>query len=367
MKYILAALLIICLVVSIVVICAQVIPNAGGSDYKITVTGPSGTVYPYNDMIKVYWMQENADIHSYYMTGTAASGDASFKPVYITWDDADASFVTKYVVEYATKADYSDAITVVKDTRLNYKTIDVYNLYKGSTYHVRVTAYAADTVLGQAEASFQTSELGPRIMKIDGLYNVRDLGGYTTADGKTTRQGMIYRGSEMDGDNGIALSEEGNTYMSNVLGIQTDLDLRGNTQRSPISSASKLSFGIGGYLAAFSQTELYRGVFSALANENNYPVYMHCVGGADRTGTVCYLLNALLGVQEEDLIRDYELTSYSIFGDRARDHAAYDFAPFVEKLKAYEGDTLAEKTENYMLSIGVTESEIDSIRAIMLG
>ena len=43
------------------------------------------------------------------------------------------------------------------------------------------------------------------------------------------------------------------------------------------------------------------------------------------------------------------------------------FQEFLTKLKAYEGETLKEKTENYMFSIGVTQAEIDSIRAIMLG
>ena len=52
---------------------------------------------------------------------------------------------------------------------------------------------------------------------------------------------------------------------------------------------------IGGYTPIFG--------IAAIADENRYPVYIHCTGGADRTGTLAFLINALLGVGEDDLIR----------------------------------------------------------------
>ena len=40
----------------------------------------------------------------------------------------------------------------------------------------------------------------------------------------------------------------------------------------------------------------------------------------------------------------------------------------MNKLKSdYKGDTLSEKVENYLLSIGVTETEIYNVKAIMFG
>ena len=96
---------------------------------------------------------------------------------------------------------------------------------------------------------------------------------------------------------------------------------------------------------------------------------MHCTGGADRTGTVAFLFNALLGVSEAELIQDYEITTFSIYNTRSTQSGAYAemFQEFLNKLYTYEGETLSQKTENYMLSIGVTQAEIDSIRIIMLG
>ena len=47
-------------------------------------------------------------------------------------------------------------------------------------------------------------------------------------------------------------------------------------------------------------------------------VYFHCAGGADRTGTLAFLIEALLGVSESDLSKDYELTSFDGSHDRYR-------------------------------------------------
>ena len=339
----------------------------GSEKHQLAITEPTGVVYPYQDFVKQYLETENANMVSFIVEGTKDYGDSSIKPVTVSWTDEDDSKVTKYVVEYGTKADFSDAVSVVKDTKLSKKSVKLYNLYKDCDYYVRVTAYANNKVLDQVESTFRTTDLGPRIMKIDGIHNVRDMGGYKTESGKTTVQGILYRGGEMDSSGQVMLTEEGAAYMSDVLCIQTDMDLRASADPSPIMYAQKANIGINAYQSAFTETELYRQIFHILSEPHNYPVYIHCAGGADRTGTVCYLLNALVGVGEEDLIRDYEFTSFSIYGIRQKELNVYKYPEFVAQLKTYEGNTLAEKTGNYMLSIGVTEEEIANIRAIMLG
>ena len=61
------------------------------------------------------------------------------------------------------------------------------------------------------------------------------------------------------------------------------------------------------------------------------------------------------------------MTSFSVYGERNSKTTEYDFAKFVARLKTYTGNTLSEKTENYMKSIGLTDTEIYNIRAIMFG
>ena len=102
--------------------------------------------------------------------------------------------------------------------------------------------------------------------------------------------------------------------------------------------------------------------FSDLADESNYPIYLHCTYGRDRTGTVCYLLEAVLGLSDENLRREYEM---SVFNDSYADFES--FAGLTTMLSMYEGATTQEKAENYLLSIGVTADEIASIRRIFLG
>jgi hypothetical protein len=74
-----------------------------------------------------------------------------------------------------------------------------------------------------------------------------------------------------------------------------------------------------------------------------------------------FVLEALLGLSEADALLEYELSSmYAEIINR-------NFLK--ENIKAfyvYPGNTIREKAENYLLSIGVTEEEIETIRAIFL-
>lgn len=288
----------------------------------------------------------------------------------LEWECSMTGNVT-YTVEVSTDENFQSA-SAYQTSKLYVK---IYNLYNATTYYWRVTAIpeAGEEVV--KTSVFTTVSGGPRVITVDGIYNVRDLGGYLTELGKVTKQGLLYRGSEMNGTHNIDITQAGIETMTQELGIVSDIDLRASSEangatQSPLGADIKFDyFTIGNYLAAFSQTEQYRRIFSYLADETNYPAYFHCWGGADRTGTVAFLINGLLGVSYEDLVKDFEFTSFSIFGIRAFNGTdGLALKPVYDKIMSdYEGDTLSEKIENYMLSIGVTETEIYNIRAIMFG
>ena len=67
-------------------------------------------------------------------------------------------------------------------------------------------------------------------------------------------------------------------------------------------------------------------------------------------------------MSEEDCYRDWEL---SLLATGSAKYEQMD--RFVETLHRVDGDTLQEKTENYLLSIGVTGTQIENIRAILVG
>ena len=89
---------------------------------------------------------------------------------------------------------------------------------------------------------------------------------------------------------------------------------------------------------------------------------MHCSHGMDRTGTVCYLLEAVLGLSEKDLLREYQLSALyhgSLWG-------LGQMNEFIGRLKSFDGATINEKAESFLLSTGVTEEELANIKEIFL-
>lgn len=301
-------------------------------------------------------------------------GGDIYAPVIVEWNNSYKN-VEKFKVSYSTSSDFANSIEVIVDKTESY--VEIYNLYKDTEYFVSVKAFLSDGTRPEVKTSFKTTADGARPMKIDGIYNVRDVGGYKSSNGRTTLQGKMFRGGALSPSTIAAyyyveLKPNGQDYMSNILKIKTDFDLRSvgenlGLTESPIPNATLEYYGVDGYMYAYKASEKYKAAFSALADETRYPVYIHCTGGADRTGTICAIIEALLGYSEEDILHDYEATSFSIYGLRAYSDTTYDFAKFWDEFKTYDGSTLAEKAENYMLSIGVTKTEIYNIRAIMFG
>ena len=70
--------------------------------------------------------------------------------------------------------------------------------------------------------------------------------------------------------------------------------------------------------------ELYQQAIRSVIGclEKGKVVYFHCAGGADRTGTLAFLIEALLGVSESDLSKDYELTTFDGSNKRLRNYRA---------------------------------------------
>lgn len=331
-----------------------------GSVPEVAMIAPD-TAYSYNASARAYLTAENPTVDDYAVLMTDSAQDIKI----VLECPVEGA---KFKVEYGTRADYSDAVTV----NTTGKSIAVNNLLRNTKYYVRITA-TANGITRQAESSFKTADIGPRVMTVGGITNVRDLGGYETSFGKTTLQGLAFRGAQLDIKGTSRLTAQGAELLGTDIALGLEIDLRtasetGGLTKSVVTSAKYLNSRIGSYTAAFSsdQKELFRQIFASYADVNNYPIYVHCVYGADRTGTVCYILNALLGVDEKTLIQDYEFTTFSDAGLRSAATNA-EMKAFLTSFNALSGDTPAEKAENYLLSIGVTSEEISTIRGIFFG
>ena len=247
-------------------------------------------------------------------------------------------------------------------------------------------------------AVFSTDSQPPRWISLEGrVGNIRDLGGWKTVDRRRVRQGLVFRGQGLNDNspNGDRpgrnrLMVEDVAYLRNVLRIKTDLDLR-NSREVAGMNRSPIGDGIN-YIQRASP--LYDGIFEEAADkpdwagaegkktmaanfrvfcdERNYPIYFHCIGGADRTGSLAYVLNGILGVSRHDLEIDWESTFYPVLPELEPNYNGPKYwrrkQYLDEGFLKYGGPETQwnERIRLYLLDCGVTEDEIEKFRSIML-
>ena len=239
---------------------------------------------------------------------------------------------------------------------------EVYDLMVGHSYDLTI-----ETDNDRSEMiRFSVAGQPPRWIYIDGCNNCRDIGGWKTGGGHHVKQGMIYRTSELDTH--LTITPKGRKQLLD-LGMRCEIDVRGLGD-----SASETMTGTGirynniklaAYKDIFTreQKDRYVETYRLLLDDSNYPLYIHCWGGIDRTGTWVYILNGMLGVCEDDLCLDYEISSFATWGNRSR-NSEY-FTEFRAALAEYDDDTQKACT-GFMLDCGLDKGDIDLLRKKLL-
>ena len=287
-------------------------------------------------------------------------------PVLLGWNKNENA--VQYVVSIDGKLYYSS------DNNLA-----IYNLVPNTIYNYKVTALRADgTKVVIKSGSIKTTAEQTRMLNIDGIQNVRDIGGYAGLNSKKVKYGLLFRGCAMDEDiqSNFRITDTGKQEMVARVGIKTDLDLRHGYTESALGVGVDLvntSSGYESYSNAITNAT-QRGNFKALLESivtqltANKPIYIHCSGGNDRTGTFVFLLLGLLGVSESDLAKEYELSSFSKIGQgRRRDSTTYDYKGMVAAIKVYSGTTFSDKFYDFAKTgCNVSDTAISAFRNLML-
>jgi len=235
-------------------------------------------------------------------------------------------------------------------------------------------------------ASFKTDGQAPRLLRADGVGNFRDLGGWRTLDGRIVRQNRIFRSAGLRSSSKASggflrrkvelglrrVTDFGLTTLKDDFAIRTDLELRTPQETAGMDGTllgedvrwCNISFAAYDFIDnSVRGREPFVKIFRQFLKEENYPILMHCSGGRDRTGTLAFMLNALLGVPEDDLCRDWET---SIFSDAAVNFAPDRLARLLDYLATYPGTTVNERVEAYVRSCGISAAEVAKFRDLML-
>ena len=113
--------------------------------------------------------------------------------------------------------------------------------------------------------------------------------------------------------------------------------------------------------------------------KENKPVYFHCSLGRDRTGTLALIILGLLDVIEGDISKEYELSYFSPKGWSIASSENYYTYQNVRTTWAYKptaehiwanyvktNERFSAGVERYLLEIGISQSDIDTFRRLML-
>jgi protein-tyrosine phosphatase len=228
------------------------------------------------------------------------------------------------------------------------------------TWARQLSALVLFAVIAPTAAIAQDVHAPGTSLGIASVPNLRDAGGYTTADGSVVRRGVAYRSNQLN-----PISADDMKKIA-ALGLKNDFDLRTAEERNAkpdqlpagvkevwlnvladakgvsVAEVEKMlsdpkvanaALGDGKGAAEFVKTyrefvtlpsanAAFRRLFVDLGDARQVPALYHCTTGKDRTGWASAALLTLLGVPKDKVYEDYLksneyiLPAYKNFIDR---------------------------------------------------
>lgn len=258
--------------------------------------------------------------------------------------------------------------------RVNSSKVTIYNLVPNTVY---------DYYFVSGREILDSGEFYPegplRMIYAPSVLNVRDIGGWTTVDGRRIKYGKLIRGGELNGRHTVSKAD---LLMLRNLGIGAEIDMR---------AAHEQDYGVSAFgFQSGKTTDTFVPTFLSTIDSGQTPehlkryiylyrwrqemnfivdnlrvgrtIYFHCIWGADRTGYLALFIEGLLGLDYDSMIKDYELTTFC-----GNPRAKSKIDPVIEYIQTLAGNTLQEKFRTFWIKkVGVSQSNIDYFVSEML-
>lgn len=203
--------------------------------------------------------------------------------------------------------------------------------------------------------------------------NCRDLGGWN-CDGGTIKYGLLFRGNEPYGK----ITDNDKAMWNNLIKLKKEINLQSATE---IGDRTESGFGASvdmfcidmtyGTLEDWKTSGKSNTVFNELFDYviDRKPTFFHCTAGADRTGYITLIIDAILGVSQSDIDKEYELTCFSTGADtdgNARRRNEVDWTSRINYINTFDGNTFRDKAVNYLVQCGISIDKINAFRIVMI-
>jgi protein-tyrosine phosphatase len=238
-----------------------------------------------------------------------------------------------------------------------------------------------------------------RHLGLAGTYNLRDMGGYRTLDGRTTRWRTFFRSDSLH-----RLPPEAQQTLLDY-GVRTVVDLRRSDERPIAPNVFASSTAVAYHQVSLlvdtpptrgrrpqPLTDIYRLILdqrqeqlcqalATLTTPDGLPAVVHCTAGKDRTGLLVALVLGLLGVPAATIVEDYILTAQYLVGpylEELRQRAALRDIPWewyqhqIDCHPEFMHTTLQYLEERYggmaayVRTIGLSDVQCDRLRQALL-
>jgi len=231
------------------------------------------------------------------------------------------------------------------------------------------------------------------VIIVEGVFNVRDVGGIPTQDGRIRAGQLLRSGNLVDASTaGVA---ELTRRVSHIVDLRDGQEVASAPSATTSIATTHLPLFLGSVTSFFTEDFSLNEMYLQLLDESGErladairviaagePTLVHCTVGKDRTGVTVALALAAVGADREAIIADYALTESQLPQERNRKIVAFLQSQHPEAQHAIALATLSPaevmraildevdqrwgSAAEYLLAHGMTAPELAALRETLV-